>query len=120
MTDRIPGAPGQFKAVISPDQLAALQNGEEFTIKLTRDDQPVVDGTPYCKEAVLPDDLAMAICPNIEDPCPADALAALLPKLGGIMAGTLMLNGIVLTEGKDFGDNLPETGVKGQLFFLKE
>ncbi len=42
-----------------------------------------------------------------------------LPKTGGTMTGTMTVNGIVLTEGKDYGDSLPETGVKGQLFFLK-
>lgn len=43
-----------------------------------------------------------------------------LPKTGGTMTGTMTVNGIVLTEGKDYGDTLPETGVKGQLFFLKK
>lgn len=43
-----------------------------------------------------------------------------LPTNGGIMTGTITTNGIVLTEGKDYGDTLPETGVKGQLFFLKK
>lgn len=80
MKDRIPGAPGQFKAMILPDQFAALQNGEEFTIKLVRDDQPLVEGTPYSKAAVLPDELAAILCPDIEDPTPANAFAALLPK----------------------------------------
>ncbi len=77
MTDRTPGAPGQYKAVINEDQLAAMQSGKEFVITLVRDDQPVVEGTPYSKDAVLPDYLATALCPDIEDPTPAQALAAL-------------------------------------------
>ena len=42
-----------------------------------------------------------------------------LPRTGGTMTGTMTVNGIVLTEGKDYGNSLPTTGVKGQLFFLK-
>ena len=30
------------------------------------------------------------------------------------------LCGMILTEGVDYGTELPETGVKGQLFFLKK
>lgn len=77
MTDRVPGAPGQYKAVITGDELQKLQAGEQFTLTLTRDDQPVLEGTPYNKAAVLPDDLAALICPDITDPTPADALEAL-------------------------------------------
>ena len=77
MTDRIPGAPGQFKAVVTEEELLKMQSGEEFTITMTRDDQPIVEGTPYSKAAVLPDALAQSLCPNVEDPTPADALKAL-------------------------------------------
>ncbi len=103
MTDRIPGAPGQYQAVITEAALQKMQAGEEFTITLTRDDRPVVEGTPYSKAAVLPDALAQSLCPDIADPTPADALAALhsktaglpetlaalLPKSGGVMTGNL-------------------------------
>ena len=96
MTDRIPGAPGQYQAVITEAALQKMQAGEEFTITLTRDDRPVVEGTPYSKAAVLPDALAQSLCPDIADPTPADALAALhsktgamLPKSGGEMTGNL-------------------------------
>ena len=77
MTDRIPGAPGQYKAVVTQEELQKLQSSEEFTITMTRDDQPITEGTPYSKAAVLPDALAQQICPDVEDPSPADALAAL-------------------------------------------
>ncbi len=89
MKDRVPGAPGQYQAVLSAEALAKMQAGEPFTITLTRDDQPITEGTPYSKAAVLPDALAQLLCPDVEDPTPADALAALLPLLGGTMAGDL-------------------------------
>ena len=37
-------------------------------------------GTPYSKEAVLPDDLAEEMCPEVADPTPADALRAINTK----------------------------------------
>jgi hypothetical protein len=43
---------------------------------------------------VLPEELARALCPDIDDPTPADAFAALLPKSGGTMNGYI-----------DFGKN---------------
>ena len=103
MTDRIPGVPGQFQGVITAEALAAMQAGKSFPITLTRDDRPVVEGTPYSKAAVLPDALAQSLCPDIADPTPADAfaalhsktsglpqaLAALLPKSGGEMTGNI-------------------------------
>lgn len=73
MTDRQPGAPGQYKAVIDTAELLKMQKGEQFTITMTRDDQPLVEGTPYNKASVLPDDLAEIICPDTTDPTPADA-----------------------------------------------
>lgn len=78
MTDRVPGAPGQYKAVISENNLQKMQAGEEFVITMVRDDQPQIEGTPYSKAAVLPDDLAQRLCPGLKDPTPADAFAALL------------------------------------------
>lgn len=77
MTDRQPGAPGQYKAVITAEELGKMENGEQFAITMVRDDQPIVEGTPYSKAAVLPDDLASAICPDVVDPTPADALSGL-------------------------------------------
>lgn len=94
MTDRKPGAPGQFKAIITLADLQKIQNGEEFTIVLTRDDQPITEGTPYSKAAVLPDELAAVICPNILDPTPADALGSLVPINGSkAMTGNLGMGG---------------------------
>ena len=77
MQDRQPGAPGQYKAILTAAEFQKLQAGEQFTITLTRDDQPIVEGTPYSKAAVLPDDLAAKICPGVLNPSPADAFSAL-------------------------------------------
>ena len=79
MTDRVPGAPGQYQALVTAGALTKMQSGEAFPIILTRDDQPITEGTPYSKAAVLPDALAQKLCPGNPDPTPADALAALLP-----------------------------------------
>lgn len=81
MTDRVPGAPGQHKAVITNEELQKLQAGKEFTVTLRRDDQPVEEGTPYSKAAVLPDEVAAQLCPKVEDPTPADAFKALAKGL---------------------------------------
>lgn len=80
MTDRVPGAPGQYKAVVTAQELEKLRASEHFTITITRDDQPITEGTPYSKAAVLPDSLAQKLCPGMEDPTPADALSALHAK----------------------------------------
>lgn len=80
MQDRQPGAPGQYKAIIDAAELQKLQAGEQFVITMTRDDQPLVEGTPYNKASVLPDDLAALICPDVLDPTPADAFEGLLSK----------------------------------------
>ncbi len=77
MTDRIPGAPGRCKAVVTGQELQKLQAGEEFAITLRRDDQPIREGTPYSKASVLPDALAAKLCPGVQDPTPGDAFAAL-------------------------------------------
>ena len=82
MQDRQPGAPGQYKAILSAAEFQKMQAGERFTITMVRDDQPVVEGTPYSKAAVLPDNLAAIICPHVLNPSPADALRALLPRNG--------------------------------------
>lgn len=71
MTDRQPGAPGQYKMVM---------NGVEYTVTLTRDDQPIVEGTPLNKASLLPDELAAKICPGVTNPTPADALDGLRKK----------------------------------------
>lgn len=88
MKDRVPGAPGQYKAYVSAAERSKLQSGKEFRITLNRDDEPIVKGTPYSKEAVLPDALAKVLCPGLDDPTPADAFGGVLPKTGGTMTGT--------------------------------
>lgn len=77
MTDRVPGAPGRYNANLPNGELQKLQNGEPFAITLTRDDAPIVEGTPYSKASVLPDELVAVLCPDLEDPAPKDAFAAL-------------------------------------------
>jgi hypothetical protein len=42
-----------------------------------------------------------------------------LPITGGVMENTLTVNGIVLTEGIDYGSGDPGGGVLGQLYFKK-
>lgn len=42
-----------------------------------------------------------------------------LPITGGVMENTITLNGIVLTEGTDYGYSDPVGGVPGQLYFKK-
>ena len=98
MQDRMPGAPGQYKAILTADELKKMQAGEQFTITMIRDDRPIVKGTPYSKAAVLPDELAKKLCPDIQDPTPADAFAALVPLNGtGAMTGDLPMGGFRVT-----------------------
>lgn len=57
---------------------------------------------------------------NMENPhsVTAEQVGA-LPITGGSMEGTLTVNGIVLTEGIDYGSGDPGGGVLGQLYFKK-
>ena len=82
MKDRIPGAPGQYSAVIPGGEYPKMQRGEPFGITLIRDDKPVVEGTPYSKAAVLPDVVAERLCPGVEDPTPGDAFQAIANNIG--------------------------------------
>lgn len=78
MTDRQPGAPGQYIMTVDPSVSQKLLTGEPVAVVLKRDDMPIVEGTPYNKASVLPDELAAKICPEYEDPTPADAYGGLL------------------------------------------
>ena len=42
-----------------------------------------------------------------------------VPTSGGTMENTLTLNGIIFTEGIDYGSGDPADGVPGQLYFKK-
>lgn len=77
MKDRVSRNPGAYKAMIPAGSMEALQNSEEFEIFLKRNDDPEEEGTPFNKDSVLPDDVAEAICPKIENPTPADAFREL-------------------------------------------
>lgn len=45
--------------------------------------------------------------------------AGALPITGGVMEGAVTLNGIILTEGIDYGYGDPGDGVLGQLYFKR-
>ena len=81
MQDRQPGAPGQYILKITVEEVQKLLNSEECVVVLKRDDQPVIEGTPLNKATFLPDELAAKICPDIEDPTPADALEKLNDRI---------------------------------------
>lgn len=57
-------------------------------------------------DAILPDDLAAVLCPDIENPTPADALRRLLPR--------------VLVPGVDYGTAVPATNESGRVFFVED
>lgn len=78
MTDRQPGAPGQYIMTVDASVAQNLLIGEPVAVVLKRDDIPIVEGTPYNKASVLPDELASKICPAVADPTPADAYNGLL------------------------------------------
>lgn len=80
MHDRQPGAPGQYKMTIDATELQKLLAGQTCTVVLTRDDQPIAQGTPYNKASVLPDEVAGKICPSVTDPTPADAFRNLIAR----------------------------------------
>lgn len=88
MTDRVPGAPGQYIMTVEASEAQKILTGEAVTVTLKRNDQPLVEGTPYNKAAVLPDDLAGTICPGVSDPTPADAFNGLLSKRYVIVLGS--------------------------------
>lgn len=106
MKDRVANRPGQYQAVISPRDYQLMQNGKSFAITLTRDDDPIEEGTPYNKASVLPDSLAAALCPRIANPTPADALRNLLPRY--------------LSFGIDYGSSVPTSSATGKLFFVED
>ena len=97
MTDRMPGAPGQYIMTVAANEAQRLLTGEAVTVNLTRDDMPLVEGTPYNKMSVLPDELAERICPNVMDPTPADALNGLSKKK---YPATLLAAGWVESSGQ--------------------
>lgn len=45
--------------------------------------------------------------------------AGAMPLTGGVMEGKITLNGIVLTDGIDYGVGDPGDGVLGQLYFKR-
>lgn len=102
MTDRQPTAPGQYIMTVDASVAQNLLTGQAVTVTLVRDDHPVLEGTPYNKASVLPDDLAKMICPNVVDPTPADAYKGLLGVSSQI---------ILPVEG--WSDNMQQVSVAG-------
>ena len=82
MKDRVSNAPGRYSAALSAEDREKMEAGQPFSITLARNDEPTEPGTPYNKESVLPDDVAKVICPDIEDPTPADAFRQLAALSG--------------------------------------
>lgn len=102
MNDRVPGAPGQYQLTITPEEFQKLQSGQTGVVTLKRDDKPITEGTPYSKAAVLPDELAQKICPEVTDPTPAEAIGSLLALNGSTpMSGDLEMAGHSITNVKD-------------------
>lgn len=108
MTDRVPGAPGQYIMTVVASEAQKLLMGEDVTVTLKRDDQPLVEGTPYNKQSVLPDDLAAVICPDVTDPTPADALEGLTAKERDY---TLTASGWVSSAVSGFVQTITVTGL---------
>ncbi len=46
-------------------------------------------------------------------------LESKLDRTGGVMTGAVTLNGIILTNGVDYGTTLPSPGTPGRIFFKK-
>lgn len=89
MTDRKPRYPGRKLATIPAGEIARMNAGQEFSITLKRDDDPIVPGTPYNKASVLPNSLAAALCSDVLNPTPADAFRGLYKK--GVYTYTAVL-----------------------------
>lgn len=109
MTDRQPGAPGQYIMTIDASVAQNILVGQPVTVHLDRDDQPLVEGTPYNKASVLPDDLAARICPNVTDPTPADALNGLSKRKFPV---TLLAAGWVSSDGM-YTQKIPISAILG-------
>ena len=109
MTDRQPGAPGQYILTVDQSVAQNILIGQPVAVTLKRDDQPVVEGTPYNKESVLPDELASRICPSVADPTPADALRGLSKRKFPV---TLTASGWTLSSGV-YTQRLPISAVLG-------
>lgn len=105
MTDRVPGAPGQYTMSVAASEAQKILTGEDVTVTLTRDDQPLVEGTPYNKQSVLPDDLAEKICPEVTDPTPADAFRGLIVKIDNTISP------VNYVDNSDFTQFIAQAGI---------
>ena len=109
MTDRVPGAPGQYIMTVSASEAQKILTGESVRVTIVRDDQPLVEGTPYNKQSVLPDDLAARICPDVVDPTPADAMNGLSKRKYPV---TLLAEGWVNSSGV-YTQRILNSAIKG-------
>lgn len=109
MTDRVPGAPGQYIMTVAASETQKILTGEAVRVTLARDDMPLVEGTPYNKQSVLPDDLAARICPDVVDPTPADAMNGLSKRK---YPATLLSEGWVISSGV-YTQRILNSAIKG-------
>ena len=109
MKDRIARAPGRYSAIVPTEELEKLESGNAFEITLVRDDDPEEIGTPYNKASVLPDDLAERLCPDIEDPTPADAFRRLNEECIGALAEAQQAMGVANDTAAEFLEHRDNT-----------
>ena len=72
MRDRVPTHPGRVRLVPVP--------GQANLYDLVRADEPITEGTPLCKETLLPDSVCDVLGIDQDTSTPADALAILPSK----------------------------------------
>ena len=83
-------------------------------------DKPISNLTQAALDEKVSSEVFSSHTSNKENPhnVTAEQVGA-LPITGGVMENTITLNGIVLTEGTDYGTSDPRGGVPGQLYFKK-
>lgn len=91
--DRVSAYPNRY--------ILTTADGNASYVILERADEPTVVGTPLNAETFN----AMT--------------AEFIPTSGGTMTGNLGVKGLTLTNGVDYGAELPSAGTPGRLFFKK-
>jgi hypothetical protein len=105
---------------VSTAQAEAIAKAKEEVLMSANDAQTSADNAQTSADnAQTSADNAKTAADNAQataDEAKGTANAA-LPISGGTMTGTIGLKGIVLTDGEDYGLELPTVGNKGRLFF---